>query len=62
MFADGWNAMTGQSVNMTISAGNRKAVHAILDGLPDNRRVDFGAGVAVAEGAVGTVQIINVSV
>ena len=39
---------------------DRGAVDAVLDGLRDNRRVEFGAAVAMAEGTVGAVQGINV--
>jgi len=47
-------------VGVTGETENIGAGYAVADGLRDNRRIEVGAGIAVTEGAVGTVQGINV--
>ncbi len=47
---------------VTVQAGNLGSAHPLVDHLTDNCCVDQGAGVIVANRAVGTVQGIHIGI
>ena len=54
--------MIGPLIRVATETGNLAAIHALLNGLPDDSNVNCRAGVGVTDSTIGTVQRVNIGI